>query len=302
MYGFDTDSHLNLDDAKKAYSEGARFVPLYLHNDLTVDILIAHEAGLGIALIWETAARRSLSGAEGGAQDGKAAQQAVDALNAPSGTAVVVTDDGDTTALEQPDVLAYMRAFRECLTAPIHLIGYANGAVCLAALEVGIIDEAWLLGGDGTRGYDDAVNSGKMTIIQAVGDQAGLYLSIAIDSDEASILPAGLWMPDGSVSGSTTPTPIPPPAPQPKPQPATPTLGETLQFGSEGPDVVVLQKRLMALGYNIGPDGADGFWGSDTQHAVQVFQYNNHLIEDGIIMPTDPDIENSGQTWKALWS
>lgn len=43
-----------------------------------------------------------------------------------------------------------------------------------------------------------------------------------------------------------------------------------------------LQKDLIKLGYDLGPDGADGYYGSYTKAAVRAFQRNNGLSVDGI--------------------
>ena len=54
----------------------------------------------------------------------------------------------------------------------------------------------------------------------------------------------------------------------------------TLQFGMRGPDVVLLQERLIQLGYLTGP--ATEYFGEQTRAAVTQFQQNNRLSADGI--------------------
>ncbi len=54
----------------------------------------------------------------------------------------------------------------------------------------------------------------------------------------------------------------------------------TLRYGSEGTEVVVLQSRLITLGYLGG--SADGKFGRDTKSAVIAFQKANNLKADGI--------------------
>lgn len=73
-----------------------------------------------------------------------------------------------------------------------------------------------------------------------------------------------------------TPTPTPTPEPQ-----VTPS--QTLRLGSKGDDVVLLQVRLMALGYLSGK--ADGVFGSATGAAVAAFQLRNGLSADGVAGP-----------------
>lgn len=61
-----------------------------------------------------------------------------------------------------------------------------------------------------------------------------------------------------------------------------------LQRGDGGKDsqirgyVISLQQLLIAKGYDCGPDGADGDFGPNTEHAVMDFQHDNGLYEDGI--------------------
>jgi len=77
-------------------------------------------------------------------------------------------------------------------------------------------------------------------------------------------------------SGEATPTPTPTPEPQVTP-------GKTLRLGDKGDDVVLLQVRLMALGYLSGK--ADGVFGSATGAAVAAFQLRNGLSADGVAGP-----------------
>ena len=57
--------------------------------------------------------------------------------------------------------------------------------------------------------------------------------------------------------------------------------------------VEAIQKRLKALGYDIGEDGADGIYGSNTRKAVIEFQKKNGCVPDGIITA-------KATTWKKL--
>lgn len=65
----------------------------------------------------------------------------------------------------------------------------------------------------------------------------------------------------------------------------------TVKQGCLGGAVRRLQGWLIALGYDIGPHGADGRFGPDTRAALLAFQQANHLAADGV----------AGQrTWAAL--
>lgn len=50
-------------------------------------------------------------------------------------------------------------------------------------------------------------------------------------------------------------------------------------------DIMRLQTDLMSLGYDLGPDGADGYYGDYTKAAVRSFQNRNGLVADGIAGP-----------------
>lgn len=61
--------------------------------------------------------------------------------------------------------------------------------------------------------------------------------------------------------------------------------------GGRGPAVEDVQKRLLMLGFDLGPTGADGvFWGA-TLAAVRRFQSERRLAEDGVV---------GDETWSAL--
>ncbi|MCX8130454.1 MAG: M14 family metallopeptidase [Clostridia bacterium] len=58
---------------------------------------------------------------------------------------------------------------------------------------------------------------------------------------------------------------------------------ETLQLGSVGPYVKLIQSLLRRVGYYAGP--VDGVFGAQTRQAVITFQRNNGLTPDGIVGP-----------------
>jgi peptidoglycan hydrolase-like protein with peptidoglycan-binding domain len=95
----------------------------------------------------------------------------------------------------------------------------------------------------------------------------------------ASTLPTGSTNTPGSTSDTTAPTTTTFPV----------TARPVLKLQSTGPDVVALQQRLAALGYNAG--SADGNFGAGTQTAVMNFQKAKNLPPDGVVGPT---------TWAAL--
>ena len=99
---------------------------------------------------------------------------------------------------------------------------------------------------------------------------------------------------------ATTPTVTTPPTTEPATTPPTTTSLTTtppvpsvsraeLRLGSRGGDVVALQERLTALGYN--PGKTDGDFNSATAAAVIAFQRAKGLPADGVV---------GTQTWAAL--
>jgi hypothetical protein len=62
--------------------------------------------------------------------------------------------------------------------------------------------------------------------------------------------------------------------------PTTETISSPLSFGDTGPDVVILQERLGAVGL---PVTADGVYGQETVDAVMAFQEREQLVVDGVV-------------------
>lgn len=58
-----------------------------------------------------------------------------------------------------------------------------------------------------------------------------------------------------------------------------------LRRGSTGPGVIAVQFQLLGQGYSVGPDGADGEYGYNTEEAVKELQLNVHLTADGVVGP-----------------
>ncbi len=55
-----------------------------------------------------------------------------------------------------------------------------------------------------------------------------------------------------------------------------------LRMGMTGDDVAEMQRRLIALGYDLGVSGADGIFGPKTDTAVRAFQQRTGLVVDGL--------------------
>ncbi|MBC5646959.1 C40 family peptidase [Christensenella tenuis] len=72
----------------------------------------------------------------------------------------------------------------------------------------------------------------------------------------------------------------------------------TMSLGAEGYDVERMQERLMALGYPI--SSASGYFGEETEKAVQYFQRMNGLTDDGSVGHMTEELIYSDEAEKAL--
>ena len=72
---------------------------------------------------------------------------------------------------------------------------------------------------------------------------------------------------------------------------AVPVDLPTLRRGSSGEYVTLLQTKLIQLGYDLAPYGADGKFGAKTESAVKQFQKDAGLAVDGVV---------GKNTWAAL--
>lgn len=121
---------------------------------------------------------------------------------------------------------------------------------------------------------------GLVIVILAIATGA---LLLAIEPGDG--FPSGTGVSSGgdAATGTTTPT-------TPTSSTTTTIARPTLQEGSTGADVTVLQQRLAALGYNVGTP--DGSFGAGTKAAVIQFQ------TDKKITPADGVVNQA--TWAAL--
>lgn len=125
-------------------------------------------------------------------------------------------------------------------------------------------------------GIVESVVNGKVNTIEGNTSNAVLRRTYAINN--ARILGYGRPVYDGSSVVSRIETNVTSNKPE-------------ICKGSTGDYVKDAQKKLIALGYSCGPDGADGDFGTNTYKAVVAFQKDHDLTADGVV---------GDKTWAAL--
>lgn len=82
------------------------------------------------------------------------------------------------------------------------------------------------------------------------------------------------YIESGKIPGGVDPAPIDP----------SPTK-RVLRIGNRGMKAAILQRKLLALGYNLPRFRDDGIFGMETQNAVRAFQKERGIAVDGIVGP-----------------
>ena len=108
-----------------------------------------------------------------------------------------------------------------------------------------------------------------------------------VDGSPAPNPPApGRTTPAQTVPAQTAPAQTVPGAT--RPESGHSGITQTLRQGATGPEVVILQQQLKALGYPLGTtcaarDGVDGQFGARTRDGVEAFQRDRGLAADGVV-------------------
>jgi cell wall-associated NlpC family hydrolase len=128
------------------------------------------------------------------------------------------------------------------------------------------------------RGWRGLRRGVKISILAGAG--------IAVAAIAAVVVLTSLGSAPKAAVAEATPQPTMTPAPTPTPEPVPTTAPETsvdltLQYGDQNADVTVLQNRLMDLGY-LDIDEATDYFGPATKYAIQLFQRQCGLPQDGV--------------------
>lgn len=146
------------------------------------------------------------------------------------------------------------------------------------------------LGLSGCRPIDTASASGGQTSALPIGS-ATARSTDKLPAGESSTAKPSIAKPS-TAKPSAAPSPSKPsatPSPAKSPSAATPTIPAKLKIGSSGPAVVLLQQKLLALGYWL--SSASGTFGATTQQAVYALQKAAGQNPSGVV---------TAKTWKAL--
>ncbi len=132
-----------------------------------------------------------------------------------------------------------------------------------------------------TIAVDGQYGSGTVTAVKFFQVRNGLTVDGKVGEKTVAVLYSDAAIAAGSGSTETLP---------PTDEPAV-TPSKTLRFGDKGTDVMLLQSRLIELGYLKGT--ADGAFGTATLNALKAFQLANGLTADGVA---------GAKTYKKLYS
>ncbi len=131
-----------------------------------------------------------------------------------------------------------------------------------------------------------------------IGAAAAALVVVIVSITSANKLPAvnaaaALSSENINIAAEATPSAVASAEPTPVPTP-TPTPDPTLKPGDENERVQQLQERLMTLGY-LALDQSTQLYGPATEYAVELFQRQHGMEQDGIAGPQTLDMINSDQ-------
>jgi hypothetical protein len=272
------------------YSAVLRYVSTDPSKDLTpAEATDLGAAGLGVGLIYETTASRSLGSTVAGQEDGAAMRARLAYLGATPGTlALVNLGDFQVMPAQLGAIRAYYVAFASSLNE------YAQGA---GGYGTGwLIDQLAPTFGAGIWWQNAMDDQGQLGSV--VSDHASIYQRVRptraltgaageYDEDVYGFGPRpnlAWWHPGGAA-----PAPLPP-------SPDWWLKMPVIRQGATGPAVRTVQGLLVARYYRLGTsgqlhDGIDGVFGPLTDAAVREAQGAARIAVDGIVGP---------QTWPVL--
>jgi peptidoglycan hydrolase-like protein with peptidoglycan-binding domain len=265
---------------------GVTGVIRYASHDTTGKNLQAAEArsyltaGVDVALVWESTARRTESGRAGGIDDAKAALSQAIACGMPSGRPIYFACDYDA-----PGTAPFRYLEGVASVIGLHRVGlYAGYRPIKAAFDSKLITfgwqtYAWSSGAWDYRSQLQQYSNGH--VINGVG----------VDYDRVPVraVPITDW---GGWLQHATPAPTAPPADPIVRLTAPAFSGRIMKFPpiTIGAEVRAWQGQMKRRGWKITVDGA---YGRVSRLICVAFQKEKHLHADG---------EVGRDTWKATWT
>jgi hypothetical protein len=176
---------------KALQQAGKTFAARYLSNDpeknllaAEADDLAAH--GVSSVVVWESTAKRPLSGRAAGISDAKAAVRQAAAAGMPKGRPVYFAVDFDATKGQMATVLAYLDGAASVLSTALTGV-YGGIDTVKAALDGGHVRWAWQ-----TRAWSEGHWDSRAHIRQGATQTIG---GVSCDFNTATVTDYGQWMP-----------------------------------------------------------------------------------------------------------
>lgn len=258
--GFDCASHISAEVLARAVDRGFAFAGRYYGTGGKVlkpdEAAILAAADFPLISYFERTAGRAAQGAVAGVEDADLALEQAAAVGQPHGTPVyfAVDFDADLSDLRIDNGLcAYFEAVHNSNFAMNYLVGvYGSGAVCDRMLSTGFAHRAAEAGAEGWQGSRAFEGWHLKQHAEIQPGSRFNELGIGYDLLECrSLDEAGAWLPPGTRDA------LPP----------LPAQHGPVRFGDRTADAKLLQQKLMERGYDVGPAGADGWFGKRSDAA-----------------------------------
>ena len=255
---------------------GVTFVCRYFSHDTTGKNLNLAEAerlskDFDLVTVWETTAKRPLSGHSAGVQDAKDALVQAKLCKMPDNAPIFFAADWDVASSQMSTLVSYLKGANEVLH--VNRTGLYGGVAAVRnAFNAGVIAYGWQTYAWSGGKWDD-----RALLQQYSNDHTIGGVGLDYDHGRGNF---GYWR-VGGVSPNPAPKPTAPPFP-----------GRILHYPPVmgGNDVHMWQAQMHKRGWNI---GVDGWYGSQSRTVCTKFQTEKKLHVDGTVGP---------QTWKATWA
>jgi len=269
-------------DTDALRENGATFVVRYVSHDETKNLSAAEaqllsDAGLDLAVVWESTACRARDGRAAGAVDARAAASQAKACGMPSNRPVYFAVDFDAGDPDLPLVVDYLHGAATVLgTTRVGV--YGGYRVVGHCLDRAVARFAWQ-----TYAWSAGRRDPRAQLFQ---HRNGVVIGgLSCDRDTAFAADFGQWR------AHTAKAP-------PFPYPATDYLGTArpdphCHSGTdplERRQIARWQKRMAERGWRL---DATGVFNRQSERVCLEFQAEKHLAVDGLVGP---------ETWRATWT